>query len=340
MTEIRKDYATPTWVVFSAARSQRPGAFRNPKDETPKENCPFCEGHEAMTPPEVLAYRVNGRPDGPGWSIRCVPNKFPALDRVGEVREHRDGPFVSVDGVGAHEIIVESPNHAGHLATLDDRQIEQVLRAYRELYHALATDRRIKYVQIFKNHGERAGASYSHPHSQIIAIPIVPLRILEEIEGMRAHAEDREGECLYCEILRRELAAARRVVTENGAFVALEPFAARFPFETWLLPKVHARAFETLSDADRAALAAILKDVLGRMDRMLDDPSFNYYIHTAPVREPEGTFHWHLEITPRLTEIAGFERGTGFYMDPVVPEDAAAILKGEIRWAATKPSRT
>ena len=140
------------------------------------------------------------------------------------------------------------------------------------------------------------------------------------------------AECLFCEILRRELASRRRVVAENGGFVALEPYAARFPFETWLLPKVHARAFETLSDADRAALAAILKDVLGRMDRMLDDPSFNYYIHTAPVREPEGTFHWHLEITPRLTEFAGFERGTGFYINPVVPEDAAAILKGEIRW--------
>src|SRR5712691_5067294 len=240
MPEIRKDYATPTWVVFSAARSQRPGAFRNPKDPTPKESCPFCEGHEAMTPPEVLAYRERGPADGPGWSIRCVPNKFPALERVGEVREHRDGPFVSVDGVGAHEIVVESPNHHGHLATLDNRQIEQVLRAYRERYHDLAADRRIMHVQIFKNHGERAGASYPHPHSQIMAIPIVPLRILEEMEGMRAHSEQREGECLFCEILRRELASGRRVVADNGAFVALEPFAARFPFETWLLPKVHA----------------------------------------------------------------------------------------------------
>ena len=236
--------------------------------------------------------------------------------------------------------MVESPGHNAHLATLDDHQIELVLRAYRERYLDLAADRRIKHVQIFKKYGERAGASYSHPHSQIIGIPIVPLRILEEREGMRAHAEQREGECLFCEILRRELASGRRVVAENGGFVALEPYAARFPFETWLLPKVHARAFETLSDADRAALAAILKDVLGRVDRMLDDPSFNYYIHTAPVREPEGTFHWHLEITPRLTEIAGFERGTGFYINPVVPEDAAAILKGEIRWADTKPSTT
>ena len=310
--EIRKDYATPTWVVFSAARSHRPGAFRNPKDATPKESCPFCKGHESMTPPEVLAYRDRGAADGPGWSIRCVPNKFPALERMGEVREHRDGQFVSVDGVGAHEIIVESPDHDGHLPTLDDPQVERVLRAYRERYHDLAADRRVKHVQIFKNHGERAGASFSHPHSQIIAIPIVPLRILEEMEGLRAHAADREGEYLYCEILRRELASERRVVAENGAFVALEPFAARFPFETWILPKVHARAFEMLSDSDRGAFARILKDTLGRMNRLLEDPSFNYYIHTAPIREVEGTYHWHLEITLHLTEIAGFERGTGF----------------------------
>jgi len=293
-------------------------------------------GDDAAGGPRV---RDRGRPNGPGWSIRCVPNKFPALERVGEVREHRDGPFLSVDGVGAHEIIVESPDHDGHLATLDDRQVERVLRAYRERYHDLAADRRIKYVQIFKNHGERAGASFSHPYAQVIAIPIVPLRVLEEAEGMRAHAEQREGECLYCEILRRELALGRRVVAENRAFVALEPFAARFPFETWILPKVHARAFETLSDTDGSAFATILKDVLGRMYRLLDDPSFNYYIHTAPLRESEGTFHWHLEITPHLTEIAGFERGTGFYINPVVPEDAASILKGEIRWAArSQPS--
>src|SRR5947209_6000017 len=293
-------------------------------------------GDDAAGGPRV---RDRGRPNGPGWSIRCVPNKFPALERVGEVREHRDGPFLSVDGVGAHEIIVESPDHDGHLATLDDRQVERVLRAYRERYHDLAADRRIKYVQIFKNHGERAGASFSHPYAQVIAIPIVPLRVLEEAEGMRAHAEQREGECLYCEILRRELALGRRVVAENRAFVALEPFAARFPFETWILPKVHARAFETLSDTDGSAFATILKDVLGRMYRLLDDPSFNYYIHTAPLRESEGTFHWHLEITPHLTEIAGFERGTGFYINPVVPEDAASILKGEIRWSArSQPS--
>src|SRR3989449_4199056 len=176
--EIRKDYATPTWVVFSAARSQRPGAFRNPRDATPRESCPFCEGHESMTPPEVLAYRERGPADGPGWSIRCVPNKFPALERVGEVREHRDGPFVSVDGVGAHEIIVESPDHDGHLARLDDGQVERVLRAYRERYHDLAADRRVEDVPIFKNYRGRARASVSHPHSQNLSVPLLAPPVL------------------------------------------------------------------------------------------------------------------------------------------------------------------
>jgi len=334
VSEIRKDYATPTWVVFSAARSQRPGAFRNAKDRTPKADCPFCEGHEGMTPPEVLAYRDGGTADAPGWSIRCVPNKFPALERSGEVREHRDGLLVSVDGVGAHEVIVESPDHEGHLATLPDLQVEAVLRAYAERHRDLAADRRVRYVQIFKNHGERAGASYSHPHSQVIAIPIVPLRILEEIEGIRAHGAEGDVGCLYCEIIRRELETERRIVFENESFVALEPFAARFPFETWILPKAHERAFDSVSEPDRRVLARSLKDVLGRLYRALDDPSFNYYIHTAPVREREATYHWHLELTPHLTEIAGFERGTGFYINPVVPEDAAAILRGEIQWTS------
>ena len=229
---------------------------------------------------------------------------------------------------------IESSDHDGHLANLPDLQVEDVLRAYAERHRALAADRRVRYVQIFKNHGERAGASFSHPHSQVIAIPIVPLRILEEIEGIRAHGAEGDVGCLYCEILRRELEMERRIVVENESFVALEPFAARFPFETWILPKAHERAFDSVSDADRRVLARSLKDVLGRLYRALDDPSFNYYIHTAPVREREAAYHWHLEITPHLTEIAGFERGTGFYINPVVPEDAAAILRGEIQWTS------
>ncbi len=332
MPEIRKDYATDTWVVFSAARSRRPGAFRNAKASTPKEDCPFCVGHEAMTPPEVLAYRDRGRKDGPGWRIRCVPNMFPALEASGDVRRHGDGLFVSVDGVGAHEIIVEAPDHEGRIPTLEDTQVAEVLRAYRDRYRALAADPRVRYVLIFKNHGERAGASLSHPHSQLVATPIVPLRILDELEGVRAHRGSKAGSCLYCDVVAEERKARHRIVAEDERFIALAPYAARFPFETWILPKAHAGAFESIPDAHRPVLARFLKDILGRMDRILDDPSFNYYIHTAPHRDDAVVYHWHLEITPHLTETAGFERGSGFYINPVVPEDAAAILRGEIRW--------
>src|SRR5438445_10921837 len=215
MSEIRKDYATPTWVVFSAARSQRPGAFRNTKDAGRKADCQFCEGHEGMTPPEVLADRDGGTADGPGWRIRCVPNKFPALAPSRGVREHRDGLFVSMDGVGAHEVIVESPDHDGHLATLPDLQVETVLRAYAERHRALAADRRVRYIQIFKNHGEPAGASFSHPHSQVIAIPILPRRILEEIEGVRAHGGEGDVGRRDCEGRQRQRQRAGASVSES-----------------------------------------------------------------------------------------------------------------------------
>ena len=327
MPEIRKDYATDTWVLFSAARSRRPGAFRNAKSSTPKEECPFCVGHESMTPPEVLAYREGGSRDGPGWRIRCVPNPFPAIASTGEVRHHAEGLFVRVDGVGAHEIIVETPEHDARLASLAETQIAEVLRSYRDRYRALAADPRIKYVLVFKNHGERAGASLSHPHSQLIATPIVPLRILDELEGVRTHRATAAASCLYCDVVASERKAGQRLVAENERFIALAPYAARFPFETWILPKAHETSFEDITDDERTPFARILKDALGRLFKILDDPPFNYYIHTAPTDRKETRYHWHLEITPRLTETAGFERGTGFYINPVMPEDAAAILR-------------
>src|SRR6266540_4518947 len=260
MPEIRKDYATDTWVVFSAARSRRPGAFRNAKASTPKEDCPFCVGHEAMTPPEVLAYRDRGPTDGPGWRIRCVPNMFPALEASGDVRRHEDGLFVSVDGVGAHEIIVESPDHEGHMSTLEDAQVAEVLRAYRDRYRALATDPRVRYVLIFKNHGERAGASLSHPHSQLVATPIVPLRILDELEGVQSHRGSKAGLCLYCDVVAEEREARQRIVAEDERFVLGDDPLTRFPFlrdhvaikaQTRLRPAVRLDALQLVQDSKR-----------------------------------------------------------------------------------------
>lgn len=331
MPELRKDYVTDTWVVFSTIRGKRPREAPASATKTNPDKCPFCLGHEHMTPPEVLAYRKDGPPNGSGWWVRCIPNKYPALEVEGEVHRRVTQLFQSVNGVGAHEVIVESPDHEANLAQVSDFQVQEVLTAYRHRYLDLIRDRRFKYILIFKNHGEKAGASISHPHSQLIATPIVPRRIMEEVAAVQRFHESSGGACLYCEIIQTELEEGKRIVAENERFVTLSPYAARFPFETWILPKTHEMAFEDLADRERAPLTHILKDLLGRLYRALDDPPFNYYIHTAPCDRKETRYHWHLELTPRLTETAGFERGTGFYINPVMPEDAAAILRDEVK---------
>ena len=327
MPELRKDYVTDTWVVFSTVRSKRPGEFKFESRPTPPEKCPFCIGHEHMTPPEILAYRKEGAANSAGWWIRCVPNKYPALSVEGEVRRHVSQLFHSVNGVGAHEVIVETPDHDTPLPELSDFQVKEVIIAYKQRYLDLIKDKRFKYILIFKNHGEKAGASLSHPHSQLIATPIVPRRIMEEVNAATRYYESTGGACIWCEVIETELEEEKRVVSENDMFVSISPFAARFPFETWILPKAHETAFEDITDEERTPLARMLKDVLGRLYHILDDPPFNYYIHTAPCDRKETRYHWHLEITPRLTQTAGFERGTGFYINPVMPEDAASILR-------------
>ena len=331
MPELRKDYVTNTWVVFSASRAQRPGAFRTGKWGTDADNCPFCVGHEHMTPPEVLAYRKDGTANGPGWWIRCVPNKYPALEPDGKVRRTGNELFHRVTGVGAHEIVVETPDHEDHLTKLGESQVAAIVGAYRERYLALVQDKRFKYVMIFKNHGERAGASISHPHSQIIAMPIVPRRISEEIRALNRFHKTSNGACLFCRIIEAEQGEQKRVVSQNESFVCFSPYAARFPFETWILPTAHRAAFEDVPDEERNRFAQILRDILTRMDGILDNPPFNYYIHTTPCDRRASAYHWHVEITPRLTETAGFERGTDFYINPVMPEDAAAILRGQVK---------
>ena len=329
MPEIRKDYVTDTWVIISTVRSSRPVDVKDLGKKTPPEKCPFCYGNEHMTPPEVLAYRKHGPPNSSGWWIRCVPNLYPALQIEGAVHRRVNQLFHRVNGVGAHEVIIETPEHDAHLAALSDFQFQEVLTAYKHRYLDLIKDKRFKYILIFKNHGARAGASLSHPHSQLIATPIVPRRIMEEVNAAQRYYESTGGTCIYCEIVETELEEEKRIVAEDESFVALSPYAARFPFETWILPKAHEMAFEDLTDSERAPLARMMKDVLGRLYQFLEDPPYNYYIHTAPCDRKETKYHWHLEITPRLTETAGFERGTGFYINPVMPEDAAAILRGK-----------
>jgi UDPglucose--hexose-1-phosphate uridylyltransferase len=326
--ELRKDPITGRWVIISTERRKRPSAFRLEQVcPLPDTVCPFCEGHEHYTPKEVLSYRRSGGPNGPGWDVRVVPNKFPALQVEGNLDRQGEGLFDKMNGVGAHEVIIETPDHAATLATMPASGVERVLWAYRERVLDLKQDKRFRYILIFKNHGEAAGASLDHSHSQLIALPVIPRNVRDEISGAKRHFEHKER-CVYCDIVRQELDSRVRVISENSDFVALSPYAPRFPFETWLLPKRHGSNFEDAPRHEYETLARMLKDTLLRMNRVLESPPFNLIIHSAPFTEAAGEFyHWHLEIMPKLTKVAGFEWGTGFYINPTAPEEAAEVLR-------------
>jgi UDPglucose--hexose-1-phosphate uridylyltransferase len=329
MPELRKDPVTGRWVIISTDRHKRPNDFRLERATVlGHENCPFCPGHESFTPPEIMAYRQNGSgPNAPGWDVRVVPNKFPALQVEGTLDRQGEGMFDRMNGIGAHEVIIETPVHERTLASMTMEEIERVLWAYRERILDLKQDRRLRYILVFKNHGAAAGATLEHTHSQLIAMPIVPDFVREELDGARRHFDAKER-CVFCDIVRQDLADGRRVVVESPEAVALAPYAPRFAFETWLLPKRHNARFEDAPRHEYETIARLLKTVLERMDRALEKPSFNLILHTAPFSDDVAdVFHWHIEIMPKLTRVAGFEWGTGFYINPTSPEEAAAVLR-------------
>ena len=333
MPELRKDPVVGRWVIIASDRAKRPTDFiRESVTIRGGRFCPFCYGSESKTPPEVLAYRSNGSArDASGWSVRVVPNKFPALGIEGLLNRQGEGLYDKMNGIGAHEVIIETPDHRATLATLPAAQVESVLWAYRDRIVDLKKDRRFKYILIFKNHGAAAGATLEHTHSQLIALPVVPKRVVEEVAGARDYYAYKER-CLFCDILRQEISAGVRLVAETDLFAALSPFAPRFPFEMWLIPKAHQSAFEESSKPELEQLAVLLKDMLTRLDLVLERPAYNYVIHTSPVPEHlNDHYHWHLEIMPKLTNLAGFEWGTGFHINPTPPEEAAKFLKDATR---------
>ncbi len=329
MPELRKDPITGRWVIISTDRAKRPSDFVRESVEIKGIGiCPFCYGNESKTPPELLQYGRNGSgPNSPGWQVRVVPNKFPALGIEGDLDREGEGLFDRMNGVGAHEVIIETPDHRSTLATMKEKQIEDVLWAFRDRMLDLKNDRRFRYILIFKNHGEAAGASLEHPHSQLIALPIVPKRVREEVDSARHYYYDKER-CIFCDMIRQELDSEVRVISETDLFIALAPYAPRFPFETWILPKQHASSFENNQSPVYSGLAKVLKDTLVRLDVVLDRPAYNFMIHTSPIGEETNEhYHWHIEIMPKLTKVAGFEWGTGFYICPTPPEEAARFLR-------------
>jgi UDPglucose--hexose-1-phosphate uridylyltransferase len=235
-----------------------------------------------------------------------------------------------MDGVGAHEVIIESPDHGTHLGLLPVPKVAAAMNAYLERYRDLDQDPRFEYALLFRNHGRTAGASLSHPHSQLIALPVIPKRAAEEVEAAERYF-GRNAICVFCNLLRQELASGDRVVFENDRFVAIQAYAARFPFETWLLPKEHKASFADVNEAEVRSLAEALQATLHGLHICLDNPPYNYIVHTAPYHyQPKHAYHWHLEIMPRLTQVAGFEWGSGFFINPVVPEEAARFLRESV----------
>jgi UDPglucose--hexose-1-phosphate uridylyltransferase len=329
LPDLRKDPITGRWVIISSERGKRPSDFvRESVQMKGGANCPFCPGNESKTPPEILAYGRNGSgKDSPGWSIRVVPNKFPALGIEGSLDRQGEGLFDRMNGIGAHEVIIETPEHMSTLATLQEKAVEEVLWAYRDRVLDLKNDRRFRYILLFKNHGEAAGASLEHPHSQLIALPIVPKRVREEVDNSRRYFDVKER-CIFCDMIRQELDTGTRVILGNDQFIALAPYAPRFPFETWILPRQHSSAFENQASSVYASLSKLLREFLARLDAVLNRPAYNYVIHTSPIGEEiNDHYHWHMEMMPKLTRVAGFEWGTGFYINPTPPEEAARFLR-------------
>ena len=318
MPELRKDPVTGRWVIISTERRKRPSDFRLERPALVGTGvCPLCVGREDLTPPEVLAYRQNGG----------APNSFPALQVEGGLDREAEGMFDRMNGIGAHEVIIETPDHGKTLASMSEPEIERVLWAFRERVLDLKQDRRFRYILIFKNHGAAAGASLEHTHSQLIALPVVPDFVREEVEGARRHFATKER-CVFCDIVHQEIDTGRRVIQENADIVALSPYAPRFPFETWLLPRRHAARFEDAPRHEYEGLARLLKAVLMRVNRALESPPYNLIIHSSPFSEETTDFyHWHLELMPKLTKVAGFEWGTGFYINPTSPEEATRVLR-------------
>ncbi|AGB41738.1 galactose-1-phosphate uridylyltransferase, family 1 [Halobacteroides halobius DSM 5150] len=330
MSEIRQDIITNNNVVIAAKRGKRPHDFKDNKQVTEDNGyCPFCYGSEDDTPPEIIAVSndPNRKANKPGWRVRVVPNKFAALDNDIELTEDKRGLYNKKSGFGVAEVVIESNEHHSTLGTHSLDHIEDIIKVLRSRYQKIATDERLKYIQMFKNCGSDAGASLEHPHWQVMATPVVPSAIKEELRGTKEFYNTK-GSCVYCQMIDYEIKQEERIISNQDDFVAFSPYASRFPFESWILPKEHQKDFSQINEEQIKSLAKILKMIVRKLEVGFNHPPFNIILHTAPtVRDKEVIYHWHLEILPRLSKTAGFELGTGSFINPTPPELATEVLK-------------
>lgn len=340
MAELRRDPVIGRWVIISTERGQRPDQLKSqPEKEAPAqgEKCPFCEGNESMTSPEIYALRKPmSRRNGPGWEVRVIPSITPLLQIEGDIDRHGHGLYDLMSARGAHEIVVETPLHGGE-AGVDVIHVAKAINVALDRITDLEKDPRIKYVLYFKNHGLAAGGgSIKHARSQLIGTPVNLKRVKEELAGAKQYFGYKDR-CLFCDMIKQEVTAGKRVILDSKRFIAISQFASRFPFETWILPKEHSCDFYKMSRDYVPDLAALMKELLTRMTMVLGDFSYNMVLHTAPFRRESNKrhywetidhdYHWHFEILPILTRVAGFEWGSGFYINPLPPEEAAKTLR-------------
>lgn len=328
MSELRYNIVNREWVVIATERAKRPHDFiKQQKDLKPipefRPDCPFCPGSEGDLSDET--FRI---PDSKnGWKVRAIYNKFPALSPKEKIVRHNDGIYHSMSGYGIAEVIIESPKHNLNIALMSDEEVENIIKVYKARYLSLQDKEGIEAIVIFRNHGPGAGTSLEHPHSQLIATPIVPPQIRNRVESA-VNFFDVTGKCIFCSSLEQEIEAKKRVVCENETFVAFVPYAGAAPFVTWIFPRRHASSFGDISAPEMKGLASMLKLVLSKLYHGLKNPDYNYTIRSIPVKEDgKAYFHWYLTVVPRITMPAGFEVGSGIFINSSVPEESAEFLR-------------
>lgn len=328
MHELRKDPLLGRWVAV-LGDSLPPSQYQAADENTSESECPLCPGREGQTPPEITAIRQDSR-----WLVRVIPNFRPVFQIEGDLGRRGIGMYDRMNNIGANEIVIETPEHDKSPEDIGADQILKVLNVYRERLVDLERDARLRYVFVYKNHGRASGATYSHPHSQVIATPIIPKRIKEELDGAKQYYAYKER-CIFCDMMREEMRMGDRVIYETRDFIAFSPYAPKFPFEFWILPKRHSCAYQDIIGSEIEDLSLMIMTIIKKMRKVLDNPPYNLVIHTAPNRIPRKDhwhtlgedFHWHIEVMPRLIRMSGFEWGSGFYILTTSPEEGAKYLR-------------
>lgn len=329
MIELRRNPILSEWIIINDNREVE-HTIKPKKIDDEEKLCPFCAGKENLTPRAIMSLDKNGNfaQDIKNWDIRVIPNNKPILAIESTLNRRADGVYDKMNGAGAHEIIIETPDHNKKIQDYSITELSRIFDVMQSRINDLKNDSRFEYILAFKNHGLEAGETLTHSHTQLVAMPIIPKVIKEEMNVSKKYYEFKER-CLFCDIIDQEISSGARIVTETSNFVAFVPYASRYPFETWILPKEHGTDFCCINDKSKKDdLASILISVMKRLYKVLDNPSYNFVMHLLPLKTSFlPYYHWHIEIVPKITKFTGFELGTGMYVNPTIPEETAKFLR-------------